>query len=80
MNALDVIIQNECKLELESFGYKFSDDLHIHMCPEGFPILYTEATTEVKRSAESKWEYAYHMVYVPLDYLALLNQVKRQKK
>ncbi len=80
MNALDVILNNEAKLELESFGYEFKDDIHIIRQPIGYPELYGGITTEIKKSFESNWEMAHHIKYIPLDYIDLLNDVKKANK
>lgn len=76
INSLDVILQNECKLALEGMGYIFENDTHVCKCPKDLPVLFATATTELKKSKESDYKLAPHIVYYELDYVEMYNKVK----
>ncbi len=77
-NALNVLIENECKLALEEMGYVFSNDKDVVSIPIGFPILYSSATVEPYYTASGG--YSMQMRILPLEYKRLYDIVDKANK
>lgn len=74
-SALDVIMQNECKLFLENIGYKFNEK-HVISTSANEPIVTTYSYAET-RLVNGKPEM--FIAFYELDYIQLYNEYQQKK-